>query len=102
MIDRETLFQLARALPAGSSFPMPRDWVLELLQGFQCHPKPPTVIEVDLTPEEVGEALHRSPVTIRSYCNAGLFRGAYRLRGPQWRTPRASLETFQAAEQKTH
>jgi hypothetical protein len=60
------------------------------------------LLEVDLTPEEAGAALHRSPVTVRAYCSAGLLTGAYRWRGRQWRIPRASLEALQAAERKAH
>jgi hypothetical protein len=90
MVDREALLRLAQALPSGTALPVPREWVLELLGGLDV-PKPTaTALELDLTPEETGAALHRSPVTIRAYANAGLFKGAYRLRGRQWRIPRAA------------
>jgi hypothetical protein len=102
MVDREALQRLAQALPAGTALPVPREWVLELLSGAETPKATTTPLELDLTPEEAGAALHRSPVTIRAYCNAGLFRGAYRMRGRQWRIPRAALEGFLAAERRTH
>ena len=102
MVDRDALRRLAQALPDGSAVPVPRAWLLELLIGAERPQAAPTLPLADLTPEEVGAALHRSPVTVRAYANAGLFTGAYRLRGRQWRIPRAALEAFQAAEAKAH
>lgn len=98
MVDRDALFRIAQALPDGTAVPVPRAWLLELLEGTEAPGVTSAPLEVDLTPEEVGAALHRSPVTIRAYCNAELIPGAYRLRGRQWRIPRAALEAFQAAE----
>lgn len=101
-VDRDALRRLANALPNGSAVPMPREWVLELLADTQS-PEPDRLrLPVDLTPEEAGKALQRSPVTIRAYCNAGLFPGAYRLRGRQWRIPPSAIAAFQAAEQRAH
>jgi hypothetical protein len=102
MMDRQALLQLAQALPAGTALPVPREWILELLSGAETPKATTTALELDLTPEEAGAALHRSPVTIRAYCNAGLFRGAYRMRGRAWRIPRTSLDAFQVAERKAH
>jgi hypothetical protein len=102
MVDREALLRLAQALPVGTALPLPREWVLELLAGVPAPQPATTPLTVDLTPEEAGAALQRSPVTIRAYCSAGLFKGAYRFRGRQWRIPRASVETLQAAERKAH
>jgi hypothetical protein len=101
MVDRDALLRLALALPDGTVVPVPRAWLLDLLEGAEA-PRPTSApLEMDLTPEAAGAALHRSPVTIRAYCNAELFPGAYRLRGRQWRIPRAALEAFQAKERAT-
>lgn len=102
MIDRDALLRLVQALPDGTAVPVPRAWLLELLAGSEAPRMPPVAIEMDLTAAEVGAALHRSPVTVRAYCSAGLFKGAYRMRGRQWRVPRTALESFQAAERKAH
>lgn len=102
MIDRAALLTLAQALPDGAAVPVPRAWLLELLEpAGEREPIKPT-LEVDLTPEEVAVALHRSPVTVRSWCNAGAFPTAYRMRGRQWRIPRRALDAFQAAERRAH
>jgi len=45
----------------------------------------------DLTVEEVAEELGRAPSTIRGWCGAERFLGAYRLRGREWRVPRESV-----------
>jgi helix-turn-helix protein len=81
---------------------LPAGWLLELLSGSGAPIVRTKMPEVDLTPEEVGAALQRSPVTVRAYCSAGLFPGAYRLRARQWRVPVTALAAFQAAERKAH
>jgi hypothetical protein len=96
---------LAEALPAGApvTVTLPREALLELLGGAVApEPTARAAVELHLTLDEAGAALHRSPVTLRGYCAAGLFKGAYRMRGRQWRIPRAALEAFQAAEQKAY
>jgi hypothetical protein len=102
MVDRAALLRLAQALPDGTAVPVPRAWLLELLEGTEAPSAGAVPVDVDLTPEEAGAAFQRSPVTIRAYCNAGLIPGAYRLRERQWRIPRAALAAFQAAERKAH
>ena len=52
----------------------------------------------DMTVEEVGGILKRSPSTVRHWCRTGLLPGAYLLRGKQWRIPRAAVLAFQRAE----
>jgi hypothetical protein len=101
MVDRDALLRIAQALPDGSAIPVPRAWLLELLEGTEAPRASRAPLELDLTPEEAGAALHRAPVTIRAYCNAGLVPGAYRLRGRQWRIPRAALEAFQETERSS-
>jgi hypothetical protein len=102
MVDRDGLLRLAQALPDGTAVPVPRGWLLELLSGAGAPAAPTQALEMDLTPEEVGAALQRSPVTIRAFCRANLFPGAYRLRGRQWRIPRTALSAFQMTERKAY
>ena len=51
-----------------------------------------------LNASQAGEALGRSPSTVRDYCRAGLLDGAFRQQGREWRIPRASIGKFQAAQ----
>ena len=105
-IDRAKLRALLEALPPEGQLTLSRDSLLQLTDcsGGPVAESAPAgrLPEADLTPEEFGAVLHRSPVTVRSYCNAGLLPGAYRLRGRQWRIPRAALEEFQESERKAH
>jgi len=52
-----------------------------------------------LTTAELGERLHRSASTIRSWCEAGRFAGAFKLSGKDWRIPIVALEAFVADQQ---
>jgi hypothetical protein len=102
MVDRDALLRLAQALPDGTAVPVPVAWLCELLAGAETARTAPALPEMDLTLEEAGVVLHRSPVTVRGWCNTGLIEGAYRLRHRQWRIPRGALRAFQAAELKAH
>lgn len=81
---------------------IPRDWVLDQIRDV-------TGADVgdelaDLSVEEAGQLLARSPSTVREYCRAELLKGAYRQRGREWRVPRGAIRAFQraeAAEQET-
>lgn len=50
-------------------------------------------VEVDLTVEQVAAELSRAPSTVRGWLGAGELAG-YKLRGREWRVPRASLRAF--------
>ena len=52
----------------------------------------------DLTLGRAGELLERSVSTVRTWCQLGKLRGAYRLEGREWRIPRASIRDFLAAQ----
>ncbi len=99
MTDRQALLRYARALPAGSTVPVPREWLLELLEqpGVEGS-APPDAPRVDLTADQVAQAFGRSPATVRGWCAAGLLRGAYRLRGREWRIPTLAVEALQAGQ----
>lgn len=51
----------------------------------------------DYTVQDVAEALDRSPSTVRGWLSDGVLRG-YKLRGREWRVPRAAFQEFQEAE----
>jgi hypothetical protein len=86
---------LAEALPPGSIMSIPRDWVLELLAAG---PHSVVATPADATVEAIGAHYGRRPSTIRGWCEAGRFPGAYKLQGREWRIPRAAVESFEAAE----
>ena len=101
MTDRQALLRYARALPVGSSVPVPREWLLELLERPRAGESAPAdAPRVDLTVEQVAKAFSRSPVTVRAWCAAGLLVGAYRMHGREWRIPPAAVEALQAAQRE--
>jgi hypothetical protein len=51
-----------------------------------------------LTTAELGARLHRSASTIRGWCEAGRFVGAFKLNGRDWRIPIVAVETFVAGQ----
>jgi hypothetical protein len=81
---------------------VPVGWVLERLSATQEHDRQPAEMEIDLTVEKVATLLDKKPSTIRAYCNARLFPGAYRLNGKQWRVPRSAITAFQRQQRQTH
>jgi hypothetical protein len=87
---------LAEALPAGAAVPVPREWLLELLvaQAAPASDSPPA----DPTVEDVAARYGRAPSTIRGWCEAGRFPGAYKLHDREWRIPAAALEAFDAQQ----
>ena len=75
---------------------IPRDWLLSQLEGVEA--EGPSTTLADMSSEEAGELLHRSPSTVRDYCRRRLLPGAYRQRGREWRVPRSAVLAFQRAE----
>jgi helix-turn-helix protein len=86
---------LAEALPAGTPLSVPREWVLELLAARPDHS---AAAPADATAQSVAARYGRRASTIRGWCEAGRFPGAYRLHGREWRIPRAASEAFEAAQ----
>lgn len=93
---RDALRVLADALPAGAAVPVPREWLLELLDGAVASDLAPPAL-ADLTCREVAGLLSRSDSTVRGWLDAGVLEG-YRMRGREWRIPRAALARFQETE----
>jgi hypothetical protein len=85
---------LAEALPIGAAVTVPREWLLELLAGVS---ETSSVGTADPSIEEVAVRFGRAPSTVRGWCEAGKFPGAYKLHGREWRIPPAAIATFEAA-----
>ena len=97
-LDRAALRALLEALPPGSAMSLPREWVQRILDCGEVANEPASVArlaEVDLTLEEVGAVLQRSPITIRAYCNAGLFPVRTGCGGGGGASPAQPWSTFQ-------
>lgn len=75
---------------------VPLDWIRHQLDQIDSEPSGDPL--VDLTVKQTAELLGRSPSTIREYLRAGLFPGAYKMRGREWRVPRDGIREFQRAE----
>ena len=87
---------LAEALPTGSAVPVPREALLELLEAAEA----PGISPTDPTVEEVANRYGRAPSTVRGWCDAGRFPGAYKLHDREWRIPAAAIEAFEKQERR--
>lgn len=74
--------------------PVPVAWLRVLLNARSVD----TEIRSDLTVKEVANIIGRAPPTIRSWLRLGLVPGAYRLRGREWRIPRAGLQAIRGVD----
>ncbi len=90
MTSLERLRQAAELLPAGAAITLPREALLEAL-GELAGP-------ALLTVAGVAAQLHRSPSTVRGWCEAERFPGAFKLGGKDWRIPVAAVDGFLAAQ----
>jgi hypothetical protein len=89
------LRELAEALPVGAAVSVPREWLLELLEGAAPSPVPSNVQAADMTIADLALRFGRHASTIRGWLEKGAFAGAYKLRGREWRIPAASLAAFE-------
>jgi hypothetical protein len=94
MDPRAALLALAKALPEGATVPVPREWILVLLEDVQPSSGP------DLTVEQLAARFKRSRSTLRTWCELGRFPGAYRFRNREWRVPPRALAIFEANERE--
>lgn len=78
-----------RAMPAGALVPV--EWVRQLVAGLGDLGSDDGLGD---TVGRVAELTNRAPSTIRTWCNEGRLHGARRLRGREWRIPRASLRAL--------
>ncbi|SRR5712692_2830650 len=93
---RGHLRALAEALPPGSAVPVPREWLLELLDGSADVGTPPT-LTADLTCREAGTLLGRSASTVRTWLESGELEG-YKQRAREWRVTPGAIERFRERE----
>lgn len=93
------LRRLHTALPEGGSVTLSKADLGRLLEA-----KAERVVEgdceVDLTVAQVAEKLDRAESTVRGWCAREVIPEAYKLRGREWRIPRAALRRFQQREAK--
>jgi helix-turn-helix protein len=89
---------LAEALPAGSAVPVPREFLLDLLAELGT--SEPAVAPMDPTVEAVAARYGRAPSTVRGWCEAGRFPGAYKLHDREWRIPVAAIEAFDGQQRR--
>jgi hypothetical protein len=93
-----SLRTLAAALPPRASVPVPREWLLDLLDAAgpgalaEAHEGP------DPTIAEVAARYGRSPSTVRGWILKGVLTGTYKFQGRETRIPRAALATFEATQ----
>jgi hypothetical protein len=78
----------------GAVVPVPREWLLELLAGQAA--SVPASTPVDPTVEEIAVRYGRAPSTVRGWCEAGRFPGAYKLHDREWRIPAAAIQAFES------
>lgn len=91
---RAALEPVLAGLPDEAAVTLPVGWLRSKLDGEGGTAD----AAVDMTVAQVGEALDRSPSTIRGWCAAGRIPGAFKLNRREWRVPRASLRRFLDAE----
>jgi excisionase family DNA binding protein len=91
---------LAEALPTGQAVPVPREWLLDLLEGSSVTADVAQTPGIDLTCHQVADALGRDASTVRAWVARGDFPGAYRLNGREWRIPAESLRAWQEGQRR--
>ena len=58
--------------------------------------------QADFTVGELALRFHRSPSTIRDWCEHGRLEGAYKLNGRDWRISQAAVDAFLALQRQEH
>lgn len=92
-----SLRALAEALPDDAAVPVPKAWLLELLDAGNPDATP-QVPSADLTVAQVAARFERDPSTVRGWVAAGQFPEAYRLQGRELRIPLAAVLAFEARQ----
>ena len=89
--DLGSLRRKFRDLPPDAYVPV--HWVQSLLKNDTQSPRTTEKRLADLTVSEVGQALSRSPSTVRGWCASGKLK-AYKLNGREWRVRPEDLQAF--------
>ena len=87
----ERLARIIDGLPSGSAVTLSADWLRAQLERDGREDKDGVS---DLTVGELAEELGRSVSAVRGWLAVKLVPGAYKLRGREWRVPRAGLRQF--------
>jgi excisionase family DNA binding protein len=96
----ERLKAMAEATPPGGAVTLPTDWLRRELEAEE-DPRPDCPADTpDLTVEELATELTRSGSTVRGWLGEGRFPNAYKLRGRDWRIPRADVRQFLRVQQR--
>lgn len=91
MTVRDHLRALAEALPPDGAAMVPVAWIRELLEERGAS----ALVPPDLTVRDLARQFQRGVSTVRGWLEEGLFAGAYRLHGKDWRVPPAAVQAFQ-------
>jgi excisionase family DNA binding protein len=92
----DRLRELAERLPPGGSLTLTREGLLDLAaDGSQTEQR---AARAEFTVAELAARFHRSPSTVRDWCEHARFEGAYKLNGRDWRIPQAAVDTFLAEQ----
>jgi excisionase family DNA binding protein len=91
---------LAEALPPGAVIPVPREWIVELLEGSGPGPVAVGAGAPDMTVHDVAQRFGRHASTVRGWIAQDMLPGAYRFRGREWRIPASALAHLENAERK--
>jgi excisionase family DNA binding protein len=98
---RARLRLLADALPDDGAVTLTaaslRAWLAEDSRGDREEAGKPLA---DLTVEQLADELGRSGSTIRGWLGEGVFPHAYKLRGKEWRIPRADVKQYLERQQR--
>lgn len=94
----DRLRELAERLPPGGSLVLTREGLLEL--AVDSGHADQAAARAELTVGELATRFHRSPSTVRGWCEHGRFEGAYKLNDRDWRIPLAAVDAF-LAEQRS-
>jgi excisionase family DNA binding protein len=90
----EQLRAMAEATPPGGPVTLPADWLRSELEAEENSPPDHPADTPDLTIELLATELRRSGSTVRGWLGEGRFPNAYKLRGRDWRIPRADVRQF--------
>ena len=99
MSGADRLRELAERLPPGSSVTLTRDGLLDLAADRDLGP---SAAQGEFTVTELAARFHRSPSTIRDWCEHGRFEGAYKLNERDWRISQAAVDAFLARQRDGH
>ena len=97
---RDRLKDLAERLPPGASVTLTRDGLLDLAADVDAPLRAPPL--TDFTVVELAAQFHRSPSTIRDWCERGRFDGAYKLNDRDWRISQSAVDVFLARQRDGH